>query len=517
MKALSPFVANLRSRLPLERLPLQGLRLNKANVARLKKRLQPRAALALTLEADRIAVSLVRLHVDDDGRDVIPVSSVPIGADDVYKNPEKAGGILAAALEAAGLREKRCAVCVPPAWALVASAELPAVAPDDLRGYLELRAEREFPIALSELRLGHSPYTLPDGTRRATLAALPSRRLEAVETMLAAAGRRALSVSLALGDTLAADGGDPAPALHFLASPGHTDVIVTAGGGVAALRSLPGPAADTVQPEEGSSLLATETPSAVFDPVAFARDIRITLGRLPQAVSQGVRLARFGGAPESAARLRREIRDNLWRMGIETLEDEPAEGFSMPDAANLTAENAAALRLRRDFVPFEFVVFQPHRVEALYTRYNTQFYRRVAAVAACVIFLPAFAFFARGQYESHLTSQWEGMRDNVADLDGLQQKIRRFRPWFDPNPVTVQTLEGLFDVFPETGDVWAKSIQVNSAGAVTCTGFAKTQKALIDLTERLRKKPGVSAVTLKNQRSENPIQFTFTCQWGGAH
>ena len=107
------------------------------------------------------------------------------------------------------------------------------------------------------------------------------------------------------------------------------------------------------------------------------------------------------------------------------------------------------------------------------------------------------------------------MRDNVADLDGLQQKIRRFRPWFEPTPVTVQTLEGLFDVFPEVGDVWAKSIQVNASGLVTCTGFAKTQKALIDLTERLRKKPGVTGVTLKNQRGENPDPVHLHLPVGG--
>lgn len=510
MMALPPFVENLRGKLPLDR-----LRFGKPDVARLKKRLQPRSALALTLEADRIAISVVRLHLNDTGRDVFPAPPVAISADDVFRHPEKTGVILAAALEAAGIREKRCAVCVPPAWALVASTELPAVAPDDLRGYLDLRAEREFPVALNELRLGHSPYTLPDGTRRATLAALPSRRLEAVETMLAAAGRRAVSVSLALGDALTADSGDPAPTLHFLASPGHTDVVVTAGGGVAALRSLPGPAADSEKPDEGSSPLAVD--AAAFDPVAFARDLRITLGRLPQAVSQGVHLARFGGVPDAAARLRREIGDNLWRMGIETLEDEPITGSPTRDAGNLTAENAAALRLRREFVPFEFVVFQPHRVEALYTRYNTQFYRRVGAMAACIVLLPTLAFFVRSEYEGHLTSQWEGMRDNVAELDGLQQKIRRFRPWFEPNPVTVQALEGLFDAFPEGGEVWAKSIQINAAGAIVCTGFARTPRALIDLTERLRKKPGVTGVTLKNQRGENPIQFTFTCQWGGAH
>ena len=476
------------------------------DLVRLRKRLQPRSALALTLTADGIAVSVVRLRLDNDGRDVRTVRAVPVSAEDVFRHPEKAGAILGAALEAAGVREKRCAVCVPPGWALTASSDLPAVEPDDLRGYLELRAEREFPVALSELRLGHCPYPLPDGTRRATLAALPARRLEAVETMLAAAGgRRAISVSLALGDTVAADT-DPTPTLDFLAAPGRTEVVVTAGGGVAALRSLPGPLAEGVQPEEGS---------ATFDPVAFARDIRITLGRLPSAVSQALRFARFGGDPASAAALRREIRDGLWRMGIESLEDEPASGSPMVDHTNATAERAAASRLRRKAVPFEFVVVQPHRLETFYTRYNTPLYRRIAVGLACLILVPAVLFFVRGQYEGRLNSQWDRMRDNVAELDGLQQKIRRLRPWFDAAPVTVTTLEKLFGLFPEGGDVWAKSIQVNG-GLITCTGFARNQKALLDLTGRLAdKKSGFSTVTLKSQRGENPIQFTLTCQGGG--
>ncbi len=216
------------------------------DLARLRKRLQPRAALALTLTADGISVSVVRLRLDRDGHDVRTVRAVPVSAEDVFRHPEKAGAILGAALDAAGVREKRCAVCVPPGWVLTASADLPPVGAEDLRGYLELQAEREFPVALSELRLGHCPYTLPDRTRRATLAALPARRLEAVETMLAAAGgRRAVSVSLALGDTLVADN-DSTPTLGFLAAPGRTEVVVTAGGGVAALRSLPGPAAEGV-------------------------------------------------------------------------------------------------------------------------------------------------------------------------------------------------------------------------------------------------------------------------------
>ena len=133
-----------------------------------------------------------------------------LSVEEIYRNPERAGATLAATLETAGLREKRCAVGVPPAWALTASADLPAVSPEDLRGYLEIRAEREFSLPLSEMRLGYSAYTLPDGTSRATLAALPAKRLDAVEKMLAAAGRRAVSISLGVGRSVFRRGTDAA-------------------------------------------------------------------------------------------------------------------------------------------------------------------------------------------------------------------------------------------------------------------------------------------------------------------
>jgi len=114
--------------------------------------------------------------------------------------------------------------------------------------------------------------------------------------MLAAAGCRAVSLSLGL-DTCIPEANAKA-ALHFLANGTHVDVIVASGGGIAAVRSLPG-----VAKTEGSD----------FDPVAFSREVRITLGRLPDSIRQQVREARFGGAPISAANLCQEISQHLQR------------------------------------------------------------------------------------------------------------------------------------------------------------------------------------------------------------
>ena len=470
-------------------------------VVAIRKRVQARSALALTLAADHVLVAGVRRSGDGVGS-VVPANPVALGADEIYRNPERAGAMLAEALEAAGLRDKRCAGTVPPSWVLTAYTDLPEVSPEDLRGYLELRAEREFSIPPSELRLGYCPYTLPDGTRRATLAALPSKRIEAVEAMLAAAGgRRAVSISLAIGGGLA----DGRSALHLVSDGARTEVVVTAGGGVAALRSLPGPVMGQ-KVEGGEDGEVTHA----FDPAAFCREVRITLGRLPSSVQEQVHEAHFGGEREASALVRQEAGEGLQRMGLDLAPENP-----LADVVP-SAQAAATLLLRRETVPFEFIVPQPRRWEVMLRRFNTPRGRKIAGAVLAVIFLPLFAFFIRGQQESHLEAEWRGMNANVADLDGLQQRIRQFRPWFDRTPAAVQLLESLFAAFPEAGDVWAKSIVVKGS-TVTCTGFARDQAALSGLRDRLRGRPDVSDLHTQQVRGDNPVQFTLAYHWGASH
>ena len=468
--------------------------LRKIDRAAIKKRLQARSLLALTLEADRLLVAVVRTE-GSEGRRVAPLS-LPVGAEEVFRNPEKAGQVLASALEAAGIREKRCVVCVPPSWALSASTELPAVSPDDLRGYLELRAEREFSLPPGEMRLAFCPYDLPDGQRRATLAAITGKRLQAIEDMARAAGRKAVSVSLALNGALT----DTTPRLHLHADGGHADVIVTAGGGIAALRSLPGPGPATG--EEGAG--------PAFNAVAFCREVRITLGRLPAAVRESVRDVAFGGEESAARTLRAETAAFFERTGLVT----GAEPYRRPGNESPGSGGTAAARyLRGGAVPFEFLVPVPGRWEGIVRWLGVPRHRRLALIALGIILLPVLVFFVRSEMEDHLQARWEGMRDNVAELDALQGKTRRFRPWFDPVPQNLHALDRLMAAFPEAGDVWAKSIQVGSGYKISCTGFARNQAALLATLARLRGQHGVTELKLQQTRGADPIQFLFTYKW----
>ena len=92
----------------------------KLELAELKKRLQVRSVLAITLESGRVAVDLVRR--DNGSCHVEQSLTLSLGSESVATDPEKAGRELAALLVENGIRERRCVVCVPAGWSLTTSA-----------------------------------------------------------------------------------------------------------------------------------------------------------------------------------------------------------------------------------------------------------------------------------------------------------------------------------------------------------------------------------------------------------
>jgi hypothetical protein len=467
----------------------------KLNLADLKKRWRARSVLAITVESGRVNVALVRR--DNGETRVIESFTLPFGADAVVADAETIGKELAKQLEAAGIRERRCVLCIPPSWALTAPTDVPAINAEDLRGYFELRAEREFPMSLSDLRLAHCTYTLPDGKESATLAAIPAARIRAVEQMVASAECRV--VSLSLGLDRCRPGAEQPPALHFLANGNHVDLVIGAGGGIVALRSLPSVVGGNV---------------AAFDATSFSREVRITLGRLPEGLREQLRQADFGGTRSSAETLCRATHDQLLRIGIESRVGGEASrlGDRHGEHSGVAVESAEH-HLQGQPVAFEFVPPETPRWQTLLQRFDSRRRRWIVGGAILFLVLPLLVFIVRARIESGLAAEWKAMQKNVAELELFQQKIRRFRPWFESTPQSVQILEAVTSAFPEQGDVWAKSVQINEGAKVTCSGFARTQPALMGFLDRLRSRPDVAMLQVQQVRGENPVQFSVTYKW----
>ena len=109
---MKEYLADLKKRLPAE-----------MNLRELKKRLQPQSALAVSLESKRVVIEVVRREAV---AGVPPRRfELPIGADEIIANAEKAGAALAALLSSEGIRERRAVVCLPPGWALSTSTDVP--------------------------------------------------------------------------------------------------------------------------------------------------------------------------------------------------------------------------------------------------------------------------------------------------------------------------------------------------------------------------------------------------------
>lgn len=467
----------------------------KEQALKLKQKLRNRSILALTLFSHECAVRLVKR----DG-DVVRSEArlfLPLGSDALIAQPEHFGNELAALLAANNIREKSCVVCMPPSWAFTFATDAPEeLAGEDLRGYLELRAEKEFPMSITDLRLAHSIFVLPDGRRRITVAAVPVKRIGAVEQMLETLGGKLLSLSLGL-DYLLATPGAP-PRVHFLANGRYVDVIITSGGGVAGVRTL----AAGVPP-----------PDPAFDAVGFCREVRIMLGRLPEGVRQGISEATFGGSLDSAAQLREKTAPLLSRIGL-------AAPATTEDPTPPVGLEAAELFLHDQSATFEFVTPEVKAWQVWLKKVDSKRRRTMLAIAVGLILLPIVAFMVRSHMESNLTEEWANIRGKVADAEKIQAKIRRFRPWFDEVPQNLNALETLASAFSENGDTWAKSIQIRDGQRVTCTAFAKNQGAMDGMLGRLRakQKEGVLEVQRQQVRGVPPnITFTFTYKWEPNH
>lgn len=461
----------------------------KASLTEWSSRWRIPAVLGITIESGRLVIDHIRR--ENGGSRVLRSLCLPVGADRVVEDPEAVGRELVALLSGQGVRERRCVVCVPPLWAMSAATDAPEVGAEDLRSYFELCAEREFPVAATELQLAHSIYRLPEGGLRATLAALPRKRLDAVRQMLEVAACRPVSISLALDPELAEEHHGETGSLSVLVNGGHVDFVVSTGGGVAGLRSVP------------------TRGDAVANPDLIGREMRITLGRLPETVRGQLQKARFLGARPVVESLLESTQEQLHRLGLQGVVPVQRDGAAGPGDPHRpgVARAAAAQHLQGRPALFEFVAPELSSWQSFRRRYDSRRHRWLTGIVLAGLVLPAAVLLVRSRVEAGLRQEWERMRPTVTELTLLQDRIRAFRPWFDPVPGGVDALSGLVAAFPESGDVWAKSVELKDDGRVVCAGFARSQAAWMEFVDRLRAQAGVTSLQVQSVRGEDPVQF----------
>lgn len=462
--------------------------------------------LGLALDGSRLEG--VWLKRAGDSLQVAGSFAVTLALDPLTATPELVGREIRNHLDAAEIRERRCVVALPLKWALVAQTKLPQLAEVDVAGFLQLEAERGFPCDITTLITATSRSKSATGEEQATFIGMPRSHINALEATLRAAGLK--PEGFALGITaLQRPAADAALALTIGES--HVGLQITQGGGISLLRALEG----AIENTGGRHTL---------HPDLIARETRITLGQLPDAVRASLRRVRVFGPRELAQQLTDELERRVSPMGLSvevvSRYDAKEFGLTIPaDAPVSAAFSLAAEKLSGYAAAFDFLPPKVSQYQQLMARYGTGKLRKVGLIAGGTVALVIGAFLIQQLFLWRYQSRWADIQTQVKELETTQAKIKQYRPWFDESARSLSILRQLTQSFPEDGVVTAKTIEVREGNLVTCTGTARDMNSLLAVQKKLTASGNVVDVKLNRIQGKSPMQFTFDFRWveGGAH
>ena len=475
---------------------------------RIKKHLLKRnnlsSVLGLALDGNRLEVMALRRP--NGSLEISKSFSISLSLDPLTNDPELVGREIRNHLEAAGVRERRCVLGLPVKWAYLLHVNLPELTEEDVPGFLQIEAERGFPCDPETLMVATACYHSPKGESQATLAGVPWNHLTAMENVLRCAQLKPVSFALGTTSLQPAETKDGSGILALVIGSNQVELQVTSGGGIAALRTLEG-----AMEMQGAQM--------VLQPEVITREVRITLGQLAPETRESVRRIRLFGAPQVVEDLAEELRERFQPAGVrvETVTSyAPGEfGLQLPPAVPVSqAFSLAANYLANRRSPFEFLPPKVSAWEKWMARYSSGTLQR-AAIAAVVLLLGLGGAFAYQQWQLlHLGSHWETIKPRVRVLEGIQQRIHAYRPWFDNSLRSLSILRQLTMAFPEEGVVSAKSIEIREPNVVTCSGITRDNQELLKTMERLRTAAPVADIKVVQVRGKAPLQqFSFEFHW----
>jgi hypothetical protein len=408
-------------------------------------------------------------------------------------------------LDRAGIEERQCAVCLPLDWALTLHIPVPEMPAEDVEAFLDTEAERGFPFAPDTLAIAKTRCRSPKGALLATLIAVPKEHLATLQKILKAAQLRPVSFSLGMPAMQPVSG----PAADGVAALGlsenNVQLQVTCGGGIAALRALEG---------------AMEQDGVHKRPFAdvVARDLRITLGQLPAEFRDSVRKLKVFGVSDDFERFAEDLTTRSKQIGlsVELIRTyaQDQSGLSIADAAAVSPAVSLAVRLLTgQAAEFEFLPPKVSAWKQFSDRYSSGKLVWSGAAAGAVAVVVLLAFLIQQWQLTRWQARWDAIRPKVTEVDGMQQKIKQFRPWENGTFRTLSILKRLTEAFPEDGAVSAKRVEIRDPAIVTCSGVARDIPAMLNLRNQLRAMKEVGDLKIQQFRGKAPVQFSFQFRW----
>jgi hypothetical protein len=470
------------------------------------KKQRASSVLGLALDGSRLEGVVVRRL--NGSLQVQQSFSEPLALAPLTGAPELVGREIRNLLDKAGVREKRCALCIPLNWLLTLQTKLPELPEADVAGFLQLEAERGFHAGPENLFIASSRCNIGAGEQYATLVAMPRTHIATLEAVMKAAQLKPLTYSMGVSALAGAVTDSPQGVLTLSLGAAGVDLLVAAGSGIFMLRSLEG-------------VVEGEGAQRRIDAGRVAREIRITLGQLPAVVGERMGAVRICGHGEIARQFERDITPGLQEMGLrlEVMDRASAAQFDKPLPAEIA--QSPALALAANYVKgVAGVELLPPRVQPwqrLLTSSKMSSQRLVwagGAAAAVVLCLGGAFGFQEWELVS-LQSQTMKVEPQVKSIRDALDQSRKFAAWGDDSFPALNVLKAVAEAFPqEGGAASAKNIEIHDEGAVTCSGTANDNQSYLRLLDRLRNASQVSDLKTDTVRGQAPLEFVFNFQWG---
>ena len=463
---------------------------------------QSTTVLGLTLESG--VLTAVEVKRSNGSVRLLKHLKAPLTLDPLRDEPELAGREIRNLLDQARITTKRCVAGVPAHWALTVHSKVPAIEEQDIPGFLEIEAERGFACNPDELQISTRVYKAGEGVQYASIVGIPRGYLERFEAVLVAAQLKPVSLSIGLTALPGVEEG----AVTVEIADSRIDLLLSGSAGVMALRTI-----DAAFDSEGAERRVQAE--------LLARELRITLGQIPAEVRQDISKLNIFGEHRFAEQLLSDFQTRARVLGLEArhVTRYPAQHHGVNvngEAAVSSAFSLATQFLSDREVQFEFLPPKPTFWEQVSSKYSSRRLVYAGAAAAIVLLLAAAAFGYQQAQFSKFEGQWAGMKGKVEELEDLQSKVRRFRPWHETNLVTLNIMKRVTEAFPEDGVVSAKTIEIREGNLVSCMGTARDRASLLKTTDKLQSMKQVRHLERPQLRGNAPVQFTFNFQWNEA-
>ena len=455
----------------------------------------PSALLGIAFEGTRLQIAQVRRV--GNSYEVQKGFDFELSASATNENSQALGQEIRAALQQQGIKENRCVVALPVQSVLSIATKIPELPETDVPEFLNLEAERNFAYDVDSLFVSSARCRLPSGEQYANIAGISREHVLNLQSVLQAARLKPVSFTIGLAAIQRMFVEPVAPVLILALDERGLEVGITCGEGLFMMRSF-----ESAEPEGPAE-------SSRFDADAVGRELRVTLGQIPPGIRARLVTARIFGPEELAGRLRTELAPRLGSMGIAFVGSKPIGGAEgSPSAVAVAAGYLLGKRPEFEFLPPKISAWKQFAGKT-----SSRKLAWAAGIAAAAALLLLGAFLVQGYQLSKLQSRWSEMAPRVTELEGMQQQIKKFRPWFDNSFRSMTILRKLTEAFPVDGVVTAKTLEIRNQNQVTCAGVAKDNQALFKMIDQLRSTKEIGDVKLDQIHGKSPLQFSFNFHW----